>query len=503
MRAPDHDVEGSDGAAAEVATASNDFLTLCVASRIGNPMLEEVRERGAGVLMAVFRLVKNALVHAINNDAIAQAAADVENVVHGFSETTGATVTITYHRDSIFVCGQLLRASKSVYASAQELGAILETCEVSEVALEQGVSIDDVLKFAAALASSLRSRDSKRGLLDENFTKITVRKLDLSFQLQELQSSLSQHERVLRLYASALVVMRQFFAAIASGQPILPFRVKRIAQRLVSIVDEDEGDAEMLAMTSMASTHRDDAGRAVQSAILALVVGRQITTESVPLARLVMAALMIDVARIRLQAETGLDKLTQLPPQVDAAVPATAAALCIASGGVNVPSAHRTVVVREATWLERVDRMGGPPYERGISPMLQPRIIVMVRQLLARIAPRDGSRAVSPAVALEQVIEAKGVDSGLSRLLVRAIGILPTGSVVEFESGEWAVVVGASATPGALQRPRVRLVADREGNVLVAPLEIDLGATDNDTFPRISRVLQPSEACFNVAGVFG
>ncbi len=483
------------------APASNDFLTLCVANQTGNPMLEEVRERGAGVLMAVFRLVKNALVHAVNNDAIAQAAADVEKVVRGFSETTGATVTITYHRDSIFVCGQLLRANKGVYASAQELGEILEQCEVSELAIEQGVTAQNAIDFTASLASCLRDRDSRSSLLEGDFAKFIVKQVDPSFQLQELESSLSQHERVLRLYACALVVMRHFFSAVGAGQPILPFRVKRIAQRLVTLAES--GDAEMLAMTSMASAHRDDAGRAVQSAILALVVGRQLTTESVPLARLVMATLMVDVSRIRLQAEIGLEKMTQLPPQVDAAVPATAAALCIASGGVNVPSAHRAVVVRETTWLERGELMGGAPYEGGLSPMLQPRIIVMVRRILDGIAPRDGSRAASPVDALEKAIEAKDADPGLSRLLVRALGLLPTGTVVEFVTGEWAVVVGASKNANALQRPRVRLVTDKSGNVLAAPFEIDLGTPENSRFPGISRVLQPSEACFNVAGVFG
>lgn len=494
-------LEGTAESTDSPATASSEFLSLCVASRTGNPMLEEVRERGASVLMAVYRLIKNAMVHAVNNDALLRGAADVEKVVRGFSESTGAMVTLTYHRESIFVCGQLLRASRSVYESAQELGAILARCDVSELAIEQGVTTQNLLDFAEALASVTRDRNPDRTLMDTEFTKILVRRVDLSFQLQELDSNLSQHERVLRLYASALVVMRQFFSSVGAGQPILPFRVKRIAQRLVAIAQD--GDAEMLAMTSMAGAHRDDAGRAVQSAILALVVGRQLTTESVPLARLVMAALMVDVARIRLQAETGLDTMTQLPPQVEAAIPATAAGLCIASGGVNVPSAHRAVIVRETTWLERAAVMGGPPYDNGLSPMLQPRIIVMVRQLLEAIAPRDGSRAVSPVDAVEGVISRKGADPGLSRLLVRALGVIPTGSVVEFETGEWAVVVGASENPSALQRPRIRLVTDRSGGVLVAPFEIDLGTPDNDSFPKISRVLQPSEACFNVPGVFG
>ena len=109
----------------------------------------------------------------------------------------------------------------------------------------------------------------------------------------------------------------------------------------------------------------------------------------------------------------------------------------------------------------------------------------------------------SPLDALQAVAATPGIDPVLLRLLLNAVGIIPTGSVIEFETGEWGVVMGASKTPGAFDRPIVRLVTDRKGRVLNPPREIDLGAPSaGRVFPRIANVINPNQARFNVAGVF-
>jgi hypothetical protein len=74
--------------------------------------------------------------------------------------------------------------------------------------------------------------------------------------------------------------------------------------------------------------------------------------------------------------------------------------------------------------------------------------------------------------------------------------------VVEFETGEWAVVIGPSKNPEAFDRPIVRLVTDRNGRPLSPPREVDLGShTTGRVFPRIARVVAPRQARFNVTRV--
>ena len=50
-------------------------------------------------------------------------------------------------------------------------------------------------------------------------------------------------------------------------------------------------------------------------------------------------------------------------------------------------------------------------------------------------------------------------------------------------------------------RPRVKLITDRSGQVFAKPKEIDLGApAQGRRFPRITGVIEPNKARFNVTG---
>jgi hypothetical protein len=136
-----------------------------------------------------------------------------------------------------------------------------------------------------------------------------------------------------------------------------------------------------------------------------------------------------------------------------------------------------------------------------MSPMTQSKILYAARQLVEKIAPRDTTRAMSPLDAMAALAGQPGIDDLVYKLLIQAVGLMPTGTVVEFETGEWGVVVGASTNRAALARPRVKLITDRSGQVFAKPKEIDLGApSQGRRFPRITGVIEPTKARFNVTG---
>jgi hypothetical protein len=470
-----------------------------VASTTGNPLLERIRDRSAEATLAVYRLVKNVLVHAIDNDAVVSTAEQSAEILSGFAAEVGGSATITFVEDTVFVCGQLLRASRKVYEAAVELGKVLGRVEVSEVGFEPGLERADLLSFGALLATGLREPERRGDLLATQIPHVFARRVDTTLVEQEDDANQPLSQQILRCYAVALMVMRQFFDAVAAGTTVMPHRVKRLAQRLVVLTES--GDPAVFGMLAMAHAHRHDAGRAVQAALLSLVVGRQITTDRVALARLAMAALVAEAGRVRVAGPERRDRLVALPDSVDATVPAAAAAVAIATGGINIQNAERAVVAWEATWLERTERLG--PLYGGKSALPQAQILRLARGLLDRLAPRDSGRALSPIDALEAVASEPGVDRALVRLLVRALGVIPASSVVEFETGEWAVVVGPSKNPDARHLPLVRLLTDRSGRALDSPKEVDLGrATQARTYPRIVNIIEPDRVRFNVTKPF-
>jgi hypothetical protein len=458
--------------------SGEDFLGRCSGAQTGNPILEHVRGKSAEVTLAVYRLVKNALLHSLDNAAVRDACAGCAKILDAFAAEIGSTVTLTFVEESVFVCGQLMRATRGTYEAASELGEILRGVGVSELSFERGASAAALLQLVRALVSAIRDPSARAALLDARIPGVTARKVDPRLARKRADTGATPEDRALRLYATALVVMRQFYEDVGGGVTVLPHRVKRLAQRFVALALER--DPAMLGMTIMAKSHRDDAGRAVQTAILSLAVARQITQDRVLLSQVALAALMTEAGGARVRANAG-DRY--LGDEEEAGIPAAGAFACIATGGVNPQNGIRTVAVTEAAWAER-SAMLGEPWNGKVAPLLTSQIIALARDVLELLAPRDGGEALSALAALEAVVARPGRDPVLVRLLVRALGVVPIGTMVHLSNGAWAVVIGPSSV--APHACIVRVVTDTSGAELASPVRVDLGAESSLSIARVA-----------------
>ena len=440
--------------------------------------------------------MKIGLIHSFDNDAVGKTLDQTRSVLQEFSGLAGGAVTVTFADDTVFVCGQLLRGSRSVFESAAELGALLARCGVSELRFEPSMTRADLGAAAQAITACLREGATAPRLAELRIPNIVMQKVD-AVAAKGREGAGGASRRPLDYYASSLVVMRRFFDDLAAGMTVLPHRVKRIAQGLVGL-SETEGPG-LLGLTALANAHRDDAGRALQSAIIAIAIGRELTSDRATVARMAMAALLADVGRVRLAGKEGRNRLVNLDEALDRQVPAMAGAISIGTSGVNAQSALHTVIVYETTWLEREAELG-PLHGGAHPPLLHAKVVFLARAMLDLLAPRDNRRSLSVLDAIEALAHNPAVDRTLLRLLLKAVGINPVGSIVELDTGAWAVVVGPSENPRAHDRPRVRVVIDSRGAVLEPPEEWDLGDPPAGvTYPRIVRNLPREEARFNAA----
>src|SRR5690606_22396816 len=134
----------------------------------------------------------------------------------------------------------------------------------------------------------------------------------------------------------------------------------------------------------------------------------------------------------RLRGTKGQGQLVDLTPQQGQQLPAMSAAICIANSGVSAMAAERAVIVYETNWAEQ-QKILGPVYGKRLPTTVQSRPLRMVRSLPDQLAPRDTSAPKSPLNALQTVLRQAGTDKVMRRILVAAVGLIPTGSVVEFE----------------------------------------------------------------------
>jgi curved DNA-binding protein CbpA len=458
------------------------------------------RELGASVVTALFRLVKLATLHALDNQAVIRQIDDTVLLVNEYGARTEHNVSILFAHGSVFVGGQLLRANRGIYEGALELGDILAKVGAAELGIMRDVKAQDFYAFVSAMAEALRNPRPPR--VERPSPRIRLRGLSASalgreVAVERADSREDPRAVIARTYASAIVIMRRFLEAMRKGRYELPQRVKRVAQRLVDL-SAGETPA-FLGVTSVRNQNHDDAGRAVNSAILALAMARQVDEDPIVLSRIAMAALLADCARARIagivgQTETAI--VPKLSEYQDDEVPAGTAVVLTALGRVNEPSIVRTVLTYEAHWVRREERIG--PLYRGLrAPTLQARILATARAFNDRVTPSTGEAPVAADEAIEALEREANdnVDRTVLRLLVGALGLFPTGTLVELSTGEVALVVHTPTNPAQYSQPKVRVVLDASGASLPRPIEIDLAQRPRQGEPprHIRRVVATSD----------
>lgn len=281
-------------------------------------------------------------------------------------------------------------------------------------------------------------------------------------------------EEQLEIYACGLVLLRSSHHAL-----------DEVAQRIA------EHSGELLPLLTLAGTQDDDAARSVLTAIVAAATARAAGADEAAQGTITRAALGLDAGRARLARAAGIDlsAFHQLPDALDALVPAANAA-----AGFAAPRVDGSVLATlsyEAAWLERAARLGDL-HQGALMPLVASQLLFLAHTFVDRIAPRTGERR-SPAEALGELLMLPDTDEALLVAMVRALGPLPVGTVVELEDGSWAVVSQPASWERALS-PEVRVVASPDGHALPTP-ELRTGVT-------VRRALAPAQARFNPARAF-
>jgi len=452
---------------------------------------EHARELGAGVVISIYRLVKLAQMHDLANQAFTRQLEQTHQIIGDYCLRSGSNVNILFAYKTVFVAGQLLKGSRSTYDAAAELGDIFEHLGgFSEVHIQRDLTREELLSFAEQISVAHRSGANS---FRSPTPKIRLRQVADAARLRGIElEDLTPDQRITRMYASAVVILRRFYEDLQSSRYILPRRIKRIAQ---SLVDLSEGSTvSFLGVTEVRNANFDEAGRAVNTAILAVSMAREVTSDRVVLSQIAMAAMMHDVARPRAlalmaaagPAMPGMQGPTTLSEDQEDRLAAGAAAVLTALGRVNEPSITRTVLAFEALWLRRQQWLG-PVYWGARPATLHSKLIAIARRYNDLLTPEPGLLPPTPdyavAVLAEELRDPQ--DRTVLRMLVSSLGLLPMGTVVQLATGEVAEVIRGPKGPG--EKPRVRLVMDQSGRQ-IEPVEVELAQDPHRQVVRIMGV---------------
>ncbi len=213
---------------------------------------------------------------------------------------------------------------------------------------------------------------------------------------------------------------------------------------------------------------------AVRSSIWGILLGRHMGMSRFDLEALAMGLLLKDVGKTRVSQEllekkeltaaekTEFEQFVQLGVAILEEVP-------------DVPPRAISVV---KTHQERVNGSGFPQHLRGDKIPLLGRVAAVVTFYDEITNPRGEKYPLSPSKAVAKLYEGRDVlfQGDLIVEFIRAIGLYPTGTLVELNTGEVAVVVEQNFERRL--KPHIMVVMDPYKKILEEPVYLDMAADD-------------------------
>ena len=424
------------------------------------------------VVLGVHRLTKGATLYDAENQAAIRQLEMTRRAVIAYGKLTGVNPKLFFTDKSVFVGGRLLRAGRNVYGVALELGRILRRFSIDEVAIGYDVPVEDLRLLQSAMREALGGKGESPA--KKPYKRIRMRRGQPPGRKNE---NLTPEEVIIRTYATATIVMRRFLEQIQSQEYKMPIGVRRVAQQLAELGAVQ--NPAFLGTTAIYNSKHEHAGRAVNSALLALAMARQLTDDKRLLARVASGALLFDIGIPRVAGTGPLGEgrvgaaLPNLIEEQVPELPPSTAATAWAVGGFGNAAIQHTVLTYEATAIAHPEHAPAP-YNGLRAPTIHARIVATARRFTKLLA--DPDHEWTPDQVLSKMIrEAQSeADRTMIRLLMSALGFFTSGCLVRLSTGETAQVVRTSDNPLMFSTPVVKPVLAASGASLRGAQYIDL-----------------------------
>lgn len=274
--------------------------------------------------------------------------------------------------------------------------------------------------------------------------------------------------KAVRLHKQVYHAIDNIFATVESGGEIQIQETESVANGMVESVIRNPD-----ALVWLAKMEEDAHGyqHSVKASIWALVFGRSLGLDKKMLKHLAMGVLLSHVGKTRLpqdlidkEATLSSDEQAQFQNYVQHSVD-------ILSQMENIPKAVISIAQHHQ---ERNNGSGFPNALMGDKIPLLAKIAGLVDHYQSLITPRDNSLGMSPMDAVAELYEERDISfqSDLVERFIQAIGVYPTGTLVELNSREIGIVTGHHEDRRLM--PTVMIVTDKNKHPLKRTKIVDL-----------------------------
>ncbi len=431
----------------------------------------------------LFALLRTGGMHDLDNDALLRPYAMLSDTVNELLAALSEEVHLQLVDGNFFINKRMVKLDFSTFENVRYLRRIFEFLGINELSFTQKLDGHTLRDFLTAFLKVVG--DGQGRITDYKLGTIKVRKLEAVGTALHLEKK-DPRSHILSLYASGLLMLRQFTNDLRKGRSPRHAQVKRLCLELIDV--EPRRHNVLLALAHLEAYKGNLFCHMLNTAVLSICFGVRIGLTKRQLVDLGMSAFHHDLGWALLgtldderlsddEVVLSMDGINYIrdhsPVEMDDLRVKVARAL-VRIGGFNELIINRLIVAYECQIPEE-----DPPddlYYGDIGASFMTHVVRMASTYDELTSPRGDKPALRPDQAMKRILDDGGVtfDAFLAKVFVNCIGVYPVGTMVELDTTEIGLVVNLPSNPINFHRPQVKLLVDRMGKAVEDGEIVDL-----------------------------
>jgi HD-GYP domain-containing protein (c-di-GMP phosphodiesterase class II) len=445
---------------------------------------ERFEQLGRNVVKNLFVLLRSAGMYDLQNDAMErpfkQMAATANELLALFNEE----VSLTLVDGNFFVNRRLVKLDFSTFQNVRYLRRIFDYLGINEILFTEQLDRDLLTRFVRAFLEVVQTKQGS--IRDYPLTGLRLRLLEAG-EFDELRHDDDPRRHIITVYASGLLMLRQFVNDLRKGRSPRHAKVKRLCLELIDM--EPRYHNMLLALVHLETYKGNLFCHMLNTAVLAIAFGQRLGLRRDQLTDLGMAAFHHDLGWALMGTLDGeqsddvaltMEGINYIRDDRDTEMDrmrVKVARSLVRLGGFNELVINRLIVAYECQIPEDAPAKG--LYYGEIDASFMTHVVRMASAYDEFTTPRKGQPALLPDQAMKRILDdgGKTYDVFLAKLFANSIGAYPVGTMVELDTTEIGLVVNLPLNPINFHRPQVKLLIDRMGRPLEDGPIVDLDET--------------------------
>ncbi len=436
---------------------------------------EQFTELSQALINNLFVLLRSAGMHDLQNEAMNRPFEAMAETVNAFIDLFNEGISLQLVDGNFFISKRIVKLDFGTFQNARYLKRIFEFLGINEMAFTSKLTRSALSLFLVAALKVIRDKQGK--LYDYPLGTIQVRKM-IASETEAYEADEDPRAQILSIYASGLLMLRQFVNDLRKGRAPQHSKVKRLCLELIDMAPRFHNM--LLSLIHLEVYKGNLFCHMLNTAIMAIVFGLRLGMNRKQLVDLGMAAFHHDLGWAllgTLEQSTGdgddvaltMEGINYIRNQSNTEMEEMrikVARALVRLGGFNELVISRLIVAYECQIPEDLPSEG--LYYGDIGSSFMTNVVRMASAYDELTTPRQGKDAYLPDQAMKQILDDGGetYDLFLAKLFASCIGAFPVGSMVELDTSEVGIVVNLPREPLHFHRPQVRLLIDRMGQPL-------------------------------------